>query len=124
MIVNGRVASRNSAATRRSSKKTKAFAIRSARARLLPYFVLVLWTGLIYVRAIPHPFVYDDQPQILRNPSIQNLSGTLEYFRHGVDFNNEFNSNAGKFYRPVFWLSLWADYAVWGPNPAGFHATN
>jgi tetratricopeptide (TPR) repeat protein len=68
--------------------------------------------------------VYDDQPQILRNPSIQSLGGTLEYFRNGVDFNNEFNGNSGKFYRPVFWLSLWADYAAWGPNPAGFHATN
>src|SRR5690348_5452281 len=108
MIGNSRVASRKSAASRQSKRKTRALA-HSTRVRLLPYIVLLFWTGLIYFRAIPHPFVYDDQPQILRNLSIQNLGGSLEYFRHGVEFNNDFNSAPGKFYRPLFWVSLWGD---------------
>jgi Flp pilus assembly protein TadD len=83
-----------------------------------------LWTGLIYFRAIPHPFVYDDQPQILHNPGIQGFPGAFDYFRHGVEFNNDFTGQSGKFYRPIFYLSLWADYTVWGLNPAGFHSTN
>ena len=111
------------AAMPRSPEKRRA-AVRPGVRLLLPYFALVLWTGLIYFRAIPHPFVYDDLPQILHNPLIQNLGSTLGYFRNGVEFNTDFNGQPGKFYRPLFYLSLWADYAAWGSNPAGFHLTN
>jgi tetratricopeptide (TPR) repeat protein len=90
----------------------------------LPYLVLALWTALIYFRVIPHPFAYDDYSQIPRNPSIQSLAGTLNYFRNGVEFTNDFSGKSGEFYRPIFWLSLWADNAIGGPNPAGFHVTN
>ncbi len=108
----------------RPSKKKRAAIRPTTGGRLLPLVALVLWTGLIYFRAIPHPFVYDDDPQILHNTAIQSFPSTLDYFRHGVDFNNDFNGQSGKFYRPIFYLSLWADYAVWGSNPAGFHTTN
>lgn len=30
----------------------------------------------------------------------------------------------GRFVRPLIFLSLWADYAIWGLNPLGYHLTN
>ena len=91
---------------------------------MLAYAALTLWTGVLYFRAVPHAFVYDDQPQIVRNASIQTFPGTLDYFTRGVDFNPEFTGYGGQFYRPLFYLSLWADSALWGSHPSGFHTTN
>ena len=92
---------------------------------MLPYIALLTWCGILYFRAIDHPFVYDDQFQITRNLNIQHLETALGYFLHGVDFQTDFTgATPSQFYRPAFWLSLWADYGIWGPNAAGFHVTN
>jgi Flp pilus assembly protein TadD len=41
-----------------------------------------------------------------------------------VEFSDFSTTAPSQFYRPIFWLSLWSDYTIWGPDPAGFHATN
>jgi len=85
----------------------------------------VLWTTLLYAQAVTAGFAsYDDAPQIVQNPSLASLTGTLEYFRSPVSFVSDLRGSGGLFYRPLFWLSLAIDEKLWGLNPAAFHLTN
>lgn len=59
---------------------------------------------------------WDDAGYILENVRIQTLSA--ETVRWAF---TEFCCN---FWAPLTWLSLALDYAVWGPNPLGYHLTN
>ena len=44
--------------------------------------------------------------------------------RRPMDFGQEFETQSSAFYRPVFWMTLFADWCLWGPHPEGFHAFN
>jgi len=69
-------------------------------------------------------FVWDDGPLILENPAVKNprFVGKLltSSFWETGDRDDRFRS----FFRPLVSLSFAADYALWGPRPRGFHATN
>jgi Flp pilus assembly protein TadD len=85
----------------------------------------VLWTTLLYAHAVTAGFAsYDDAPQIVQNPSLTSLTGSLKYFRSPVSFVPDLRGSGGLFYRPLFWLSLAIDEKLWGLNPAAFHLTN
>src|SRR5580704_6175564 len=85
----------------------------------------VLWTTLLYAHAVTAGFAsYDDVPQIVQNPSLSSLTGSLKYFQSPVSFASDLRGSGGSFYRPLFWLSLAIDEKLWGLNPAGFHLTN
>ena len=92
--------------------------------RVIPHLVLLLWTLFLYFPAISEPFVYDDKFQVINNPHIQNFHAATEYLRRPMAFGEEFDTQSSAFYRPVFWMSLFTDWRVWGPHPAGFHAFN
>jgi len=85
---------------------------------------MLLWTLFLYFPAIDQPFVYDDKFQITKNPGMQTFQAAMEYLRRPMNFNEDFETQSGAFYRPVFWMSLFADYRIWGPGPQGFHAFN
>lgn len=59
---------------------------------------------------------WDDRLTILENPHIRSWS--LENIRW---FWTTFHMGP---YQPLSWMSLAADYSLWGGHPAGFHATN
>ncbi|HEV7505240.1 MAG TPA: tetratricopeptide repeat protein [Thermoanaerobaculia bacterium] len=89
---------------------------------LMGALVLVL---LAYGNAIHGQFVYDDQKQILLNPLIQEprlLGKAL------VSDVWAFTGGEGKtwsnYWRPVFVAGLSLQYAWFGSDPVGWHATN
>jgi Flp pilus assembly protein TadD len=85
----------------------------------------VLWTTLLYAHAVTAGFAsYDDAPQIVQNPSLSSLTGSLKYFQSPVSFASDLRGSGGAFYRPLFWLSLAIDEKLWGLNPVAFHLTN
>jgi Tfp pilus assembly protein PilF len=85
----------------------------------------VLWTTLLYAHAVTAGFAsYDDTPQIVQNPSLTSLTGSLKYFQSPVSFASDLRGSGGSFYRPLFWLSLAIDEKLWGLHPAAFHLTN
>jgi Tfp pilus assembly protein PilF len=85
----------------------------------------VFWTTLLYARAVTAGFAsYDDVPQIVQNPSLASLTGSLKYFQSPVSFASDLRGSGGSFYRPLFWLSLAIDEKLWGLNPVAFHLTN
>jgi len=92
--------------------------------RLVPYLVILLWTLFLYFPAVDQPFVYDDKVQITKNPGIQTFRAATGYLRRPLNFAEDFETQSGGFYRPVFWMSLFADLRIWGPRPQGFHAFN
>jgi Flp pilus assembly protein TadD len=84
--------------------------------------VLILF---LYWRSFTSPFVYDDLDQIVNNPNLSSWSAFVQRFLlHPVVLTTSFLGYAGSTYRPLFWLSLFIDRAIWGLNAAGFHATN
>jgi len=72
---------------------------------------VVLLGGLVYLNALPNPFVYDDYRLILENTSLQRLSDLRTIVLHDMT-------------RPVANFSYAMDYALWGTRPFGFHLTN
>jgi hypothetical protein len=90
--------------------------------RVLPYLALLLWTVFLYFPAITQPFVYDDKMQILNNARFQSFHASTEFLRRSMEFAQEYETQTSAFYRPVFWMSLFADWRIWGPHPEGFHA--
>ncbi len=71
-------------------------------------------------------FVYDDLNHVLNNPALLSWSSLFShYFERGVPFGTDYlGGPAGSFYRPLFWLSLALDRALFGLKPLGFHLTN
>ena len=80
---------------------------------------------LLYSRSLASPFLYDDLDQIVHNPNLSDWNGFVSRFLlNPVALTTHFLGYGGTTYRPIFWLSLYIDHALWGLNPAGFHATN
>jgi protein O-mannosyl-transferase len=84
--------------------------------------VLVLF---LYWRAFTSPFIYDDLDQVLNNPNLESWSLFVQrFFLRPVALTTSFLGYAGSIYRPLFWISLFIDRAMWGLHAGGFHATN
>ena len=66
---------------------------------------------LVYLNALPHPFVYDDLVGVVGNPALVDGAGPLEVIRQNV-------------FRPVVSLSFALDHALWGFRPVGYHLTS
>jgi protein O-mannosyl-transferase len=79
---------------------------------------LTLITAFTYAGVLSSGFVhFDDDFYVYRNPVVQTgLSLTSVAWA----FTNKELAN----WHPLTWLSLEADYQLFGLNPAGFHATN
>ncbi len=77
--------------------------------------------ALTYANALANGFAYDDTPIIVHNPAIRSLADLPRLWLSGYwDHRQAGLSN----YRPLFALTLAADYALWGLRPAGYHLTN
>jgi protein O-mannosyl-transferase len=87
--------------------------------------VSAVWVLALYHAALRAPFVYDDVKQILQNPWLGSLHSAMHFLRSSVSFTDDFLRSGQTSYRPVFWMSLVLDRAVWGlDHPGGFHLTN
>ncbi len=89
--------------------------------RLLTLVGLV--SAAVYIFTVQYDFVWDDRDLVAENAYIRSPRFVAEYFRR--DFGTlSHGALAGGYYRPLLALSFFADYQVWGNNPAGFHLTN
>ena len=85
------------------------------RGLLRTLLLLALVAG-IYGRAMPGPFVFDDQTAIVENESLRSLWPISQLLAQPPDL-----TTSG---RPVVALSFALDYAAAGPDPRVFRATN
>lgn len=78
---------------------------------------------LVYWNSLAGGFVWDDRFLIVDNPRVQSFDRLAELVTHDYVFVAETDLSYG-YFRPLSSLSLAVDYAVWGPDPFGFHLTN
>src|SRR5262245_12175043 len=81
------------------------------RHRAISCVGLVVLVGLVYATALRIPFIYDDNRIVVENTSIRDLSDIRAVLLLDAT-------------RPILNLSYAIDYAIFGPNPAGFHTMN
>lgn len=86
----------------------------------LPTLLLPLLSLLLYLPALHHDFVFDDQYLVVGNPYIKNW----KYLPQMLSKDIWNVSDSTNYWRPVFSLSLALDYSLWGLNALGFHLTN
>lgn len=87
---------------------------------LLAGALLALVVFIVYAGALGNGFVYDDSPQIVENPFIQNPHYWWRIFTGSVWSFQGAGAHAN-FYRPLQFFSYWLIYRLAGPNPAAFH---
>jgi len=84
--------------------------------------LFALTAGLIcYLNAFRNDFVWDDQALILENPNVQQPNGFKAFFNGSIA---EGSPRESPYFRPLYMLSFWLDYQIWGAHPLGFHLTN
>lgn len=76
--------------------------------------LLVVVTAIVYLPTLRNGFVWDDHPHIVDNPRLDALAAVGHYA----------TALEGAYLRPLVFLSYALDAALWGRQPAGFHATN
>ena len=79
--------------------------------------------ALAYFATLGFGFVYDDVPQILKNPAIQAWNFVPQYFTAHV-WAAIYPNSTGNYYRPLFLLWLRLNYAAFGTDAAGWHLTS
>ncbi|HVZ65473.1 MAG TPA: tetratricopeptide repeat protein [Lacunisphaera sp.] len=84
------------------------------RTTWLAGLALVLATIAAYANSIRAPFVFDDLPSVVENPTIRSIAGAWQPPRNG-------SSAMG---RPLLNLSFALNYAAGGLDPRGYHAVN
>lgn len=84
---------------------------------VIALLVVVLVTVLVYLPALGNGFVeWDDRDYVFENPFIRSID--LQSLRWM--FMEYYAAN----WHPLTWLSLAADYSIWGLDPRGYHLTN
>lgn len=91
---------------------------RTNLLRLIAVLLLALATWGAYHRTFASPFIFDDLPSILENPSIRHLGALGEVLSPP---SADGNSAAG---RPLVNLSLAINYAISGTRVWSYHAFN
>ena len=83
---------------------------------IIPIFVVV-FTGACFAPVLQNQFVnWDDRVNLLEN-----------LFYRGLDWEHlrwAFTTFHNSLYRPLTWITLGADYLLWGMQPSGYHLTS
>lgn len=88
--------------------------------KFLLIFALLLGLAA-YLNTFSNDFVWDDEALILENRHVQEPAGFPEFFRGSIASGT---SRESPYFRPLYMLSFWLDYQLWGAQPWGFHLTN
>lgn len=95
--------------------------VRPTPAHLIPWIVavgLAVLAAATYRHPVASPFLFDDHPAIVANPSIRDL-GDL-----GAVLWPSLPGGVTTSGRPIGNLSFAIDYALWGLDPGAFRLTN
>lgn len=84
-------------------------------------FAVATFSCLLYVGTLRNGFVYDDIPQVLKNPWIRDPWSLLRAFTMG---SWAYEGTASNYYRPVMHVVYTATYVLFGLSPTGFHAVS
>ena len=87
---------------------------------LLP--VILFAAFALYAGSLQFQFVYDDWPQIIRNPFLTSFHKLLGYFTSSV-WNHLIPGKSGNYYRPLFMMWLGLNRWLFGLHPFGWHLT-
>jgi Flp pilus assembly protein TadD len=108
----------------RQQRREKAIAQseNTKRQHLLVMGVLA-FTALAYFNSLGGDFVYDDQFQVLKNPSVSSLANIPKMFVQSVwqFMNASSNTPVGLYYRPFFNTVLIINYQIFGTHAIGWH---
>jgi len=80
--------------------------------------LLLIATGIVFGQTLDHDFLdYDDDVYVTDNPNLRDGPTPAAIARA---FREPYEAN----WIPLTWISLQVDYALFGADPAGYHATN
>lgn len=86
--------------------------------QLIISVLLIVLTLTVFWQVLDHDYIlYDDPGYVFQNPHMQH-GLTMESLRWAFTATYEAN------WHPLTWLSHMLDYDLYGPDPAGHHATN
>jgi tetratricopeptide (TPR) repeat protein len=89
----------------------------SDRIRTWLPVVVVVVTLLVFARAMQNGFVaWDDETNLINNVAYRGLGPRQLHWMWTTTLMGH--------YVPLSWMTLGADYLVWGMNPAGYHLTS
>ena len=88
---------------------------KKSQTRLFVYLIAVV-VFACFLPTLNSEFVWDDNDNFVENSNYRGLSPSHLYWM----FTTSHDAN----YHPLTWLTLGADYLLWGMNPAGYHLTN
>jgi tetratricopeptide (TPR) repeat protein len=91
----------------------------SDRTLCIGIFVVCL---IVYANCLGNGYAYDDDVLVNFNPMIESLRNIPEIFRKG--FWEQYTGQGSARYRPLFFVSLALEYALWGYHAWGYHLTN
>lgn len=109
------------AAARRKSSVAQKSVAPSQRSGRNPNILPFIASGLaiaIYLGALGFPFVFDDVPQILHNPRVQEWFYLPQYFTHSLWSHLGTPDN---YYRPLFLVWMLLNFKAFGTDPKGWH---
>lgn len=109
------------------SEATTEAAVTEQKWRFEPDDRFLIWAIFllcvaVYGNSLWNGFAYDDDVLINQNPLIESLANLPRIFKTG--FWQQWTGQSSARYRPLFFVSVSFEYALWGYRPAGYHATN
>ncbi len=90
-----------------------------SRNTKLSILLIVIGACICYANSVRNTFVYDDYMVLVNNHYIRNIDNLPRLFT--ADY---FRVSAERTFRPFGTIALFFQYAVFGYNPAGYHAIN
>jgi Tfp pilus assembly protein PilF len=94
------------------------------RRGIFPAVVLILLGVVCYANSLHNGFVWDDETQIVWNRLLRSWEFVPRFFTTDMAPVYGASAESVHFYRPVWMLSQFIDFQLWGENPFGFHLTN
>ncbi len=88
---------------------------------IIPILILLLIPLIIYSISLTFGFVFDDNPQILENPWITDLSHISDIFSTSA---TAFMGRTSNTYRPLVFIAFIVEHYVFGFKAWGFHLVN
>ena len=83
--------------------------------------ILLLAIGfLTYLNTLPNQFLWDDEEQIVANPTIRHVSNLPQLFLMSTGTAGGTDAHNG-FYRPLMFIAYLINYQFWGLKAWGFH---
>ncbi|MCX8036953.1 MAG: tetratricopeptide repeat protein [Candidatus Sumerlaeia bacterium] len=83
---------------------------------------IFLLAAAVFAHTTGHGFVWDDVPVIAENEFLKSAGAWWRCFTR--DFGLEITRQPAGYYRPLVFLSFWANYVLGGVAPSHYHLTN